>query len=167
MYAYNNFTCLYKIEDLTCRRQKHSNRPPYFLSLQIEKPPSPTVPEIIPSKVDNKQSAPYVPDPMRMPHISSLDSLFDKDGGSGFGGGGMGGLLGLRGGVPKMPSFRVRFLEFLLLADCLSHRHKLSYSFFFPSLYLEIFNGGIRPCSEIFDHYTFRYGIFLKNILIA
>ena len=44
---------------------------------------------------------------------SSLASLFENKEGSGLGGGGfgMGGLLGIRGAIPKMPSFRVSLLQ--------------------------------------------------------
>ena len=37
----------------------------------------------------------------------TIEALFDNKDGSGFG---VGGLLGLRGGIPKMPSFRVSYL---------------------------------------------------------
>ena len=44
---------------------------------------------------------------------ATLSSLFEKQEGSMDSGGlfGMGGLLGMRGGIPKMPSFRVRRQE--------------------------------------------------------
>ena len=64
---------------------------------------------------DNKPREPVVP------LQSSLASLFDNNkdpSGSGFG---MGGMLGIRAGIPKMPSFKVCVSSMDLFVSTNSH----------------------------------------------
>lgn len=75
--------------------------------VELKGPPLPTVAQ---AQASDQVPAPSVPaeaqhkETKDMSH--TLAALFDQKEGS-MGGFGMGGLLGIRGGIPKLPSFRV------------------------------------------------------------